>query len=140
MPGTAVSTRCLHRWRLGGPEGIDWLVMSADAPQTPYWVLISVLFSTFPLEEGLALALHRIALDLYRRSEDEGHIDHNLAHGVLRNLRNEAVIGATSGPIFEADLETERGQGQVRFLLTRQGLELMGLGAEARDARPKYLN
>jgi hypothetical protein len=36
-------------------------------------------------------------------------------------------LGAISGPGFEASLETERGSGVVRYLLTRQGLELLGV-------------
>lgn len=114
--------------------------MAAEDNGTPYWVLISVLFSTFPLDEGLAKSLYRVALDLYRREESEGTIDHDLAHGQLRNKRTEAVIGSTTGPVFEAELETEKGKGEVRFLLTRQGLELMGVLEPAAAPRPRYLN
>lgn len=116
--------------------------MSAEVPP-PYWVLISVLFSTFPLDQGLALALHRVALDLYRRERSAGVIDHELAHGHVRNLNQNVAVGSITGPTFEAELETERGAGQVRFILTRQGLELMELqeGAAASSGRsPSYLN
>ncbi|MEW5739375.1 MAG: hypothetical protein AB1938_10640 [Myxococcota bacterium] len=109
--------------------------MSAEA--TPYWVLISVLSSSFPLEQGLALALHRVALELYQSNDSAGLVDHQLAHGKVRNLRKEAAIGSITGPVFEAELETERGAGLVRFMLTRQGLELMAeKGAPARSALP----
>lgn len=91
----------------------------------PYWVLISVLFSSFPLDQGLALALHRVAMHLYEAGDSQGVIDHQLAHGVLKNLQREAVLGTVAGPTFEAELETERGKGQVRFILTRQGLQLL---------------
>jgi len=91
----------------------------------PYWVLISVLFSSFPLDQGLALALHRVALSLYDSGDSQGVIDHQLAHGVVKNLNREAVLGTVAGPTFECELETERGKGQVRFILTRQGLQLM---------------
>lgn len=97
--------------------------MSADA--MPYWVLISVLSSSFPLDQGLALALHRVALELYQANDGVGLIDHQLAHGQVKNLHKEAAIGSITGPVFEAELETERGAGLVRFMLTRQGLELM---------------
>jgi hypothetical protein len=114
--------------------------VSAEVPP-PSWVLISVLFSTFPLEQGLALALHRVALDLYRREAPAGPIAHQLAHGQVRNLDQDAAVGSITGPTFEAELETERGAGLVRFILTRRGLELMeqqdlvsGRGA------PRYLN
>lgn len=111
--------------------------MSAEA--TPSWVLISVLFSTFPLEESLALALHRVAMDLYQRSASAGAIDHGLAHGVVRNSNKSAAVGTITGPIFEAELETERGKGEVRFILTRQGLDLLEANAAAPKA-PQYLN
>ena len=111
--------------------------MSAEVPP-PSWVLISVLFSSFPMEEGLALALHRVAVDLYRRGEGSAEIDHGLAHGRVKNSRKEAAVGTITGPVFEAELETERGKGEVRFILTRQGLEL--LKAHEPPPRPKYLN
>lgn len=110
----------------------------AQASETP-WVLISVLFSTHPLDEKLALALHRVALDLHQRDDSAGAIDHQLAHGVVRNLHSEAVLGSLAGPIFEADLETERGKALVRFLLTRQGLELARSMGELAPA-PHQLN
>jgi hypothetical protein len=106
--------------------------MSAEA--LPPWVLISVLFSSFPMEDALALALHQVALDLYRRGDGVGLIDHGLAHGRVTNPRKEAAVGTITGPIFEAELETERGKGQVRFILTRQGLELMSARAAASTA------
>jgi len=112
--------------------------MSAEVPP-PSWTLISVLFSTFPMEESLALALHRVAVDLYQRGDSVGEVDQGLAHGRVTNSRKEAAIGTITGPVFEAELETERGKGEVRFILTRQGLELMAHQAQAPRA-PKYLN
>jgi hypothetical protein len=55
------------------------------------------------------------------------------------NLRKEVSLGGISGPAFEAEIETERGSGVVRFVLTRQGLELMR-EQPAEPPRPKYLN
>ncbi|MDP1823826.1 MAG: hypothetical protein Q8L48_11300 [Archangium sp.] len=89
------------------------------------WVLISVLFSTFPMEEPLALALHRVAMELYQRGDSVGVVDQGLAHGQVKNSRKEAAIGTITGPVFEAELETERGKCQVHFILTRQGLSLL---------------
>ena len=99
--------------------------MADGKDDVPYWVLISVLFSSFPLDQGLALALHRVALALYDAGESAGVIDHDLAHGTVKNLNSEAVLGTVTGPTFEAELETERGKGLVRFILTRQGLQLL---------------
>lgn len=114
--------------------------MATEAP--PSWVLISVLFSTFPLEEGLALALHRVALELYRHGKSAGELECGLAHGVVRSANQDAAIGTLTGPVYEAELETERGEGEVRFLLTRQGLDAMAVVAE-RAPQPgtrMYLN
>lgn len=111
--------------------------MSAEA--TPPWVLISVLFSSFPLEDALALALHRVAMDLYQRGDSVGVIDQGLAHGQVKNSRKEAAIGSITGPVFEAELETERGKAEVRFILTRQGLELMADKSSALRP-PQYRN
>jgi hypothetical protein len=108
--------------------------MSADP--LPYWVLLSVLFSTFPLEQELALALHQVALDLHQREDTTGLVDQPLAHGRVTNLHREAVVGSIAGPVFEAELETERGKAQVRFILTRQGLELLA----QRRPRPAQMN
>lgn len=105
----------------------------------PYWVLVSVLTSTFPLEQGLALALHRVALELYRTGGSSAEIEHGLAHGRVSNLRKEALLGSVGGPVFEATLETERGEGLVRFLLTRQGLDLLSEEAPPRPPSA-YLN
>jgi len=104
-------------------------------------VLISILFSSYPLEDGLAFALHRVAVDLHERDASAGSVDHALAHGLVRNLHKEVVLGTFVGPAFEAELETERGKGQVRFLLTREGLELSGARSGAPGARPgQFLN
>jgi len=103
------------------------------------WLLISVLFSDFPMEEPLALALHRVAMDLYQRGDSVGVVDQGLAHGQVKNVRKEAAIGTITGPVFEAELETERGKGAVHFILTRQGLELMAAESAVPRA-PQYRN
>ncbi len=91
------------------------------------------------MEEQLALALHRVAMDLYQRGDSVGLIDQGLAHGQVKNARKEAAIGTITGPVFEAELETERGKGEVRFILTRQGLELLSQG-HAQPVAPRYAN
>lgn len=109
--------------------------MSEGRDEVPYWVLVSVLTSSFPLEQGLALALHRVAFELHQSGGSVAEVEHGLAHGRVTNLRQEALLGTIGGPVFEATLETERGEGLVRFLLTRQGLELM----QATPPRPNAL-
>jgi hypothetical protein len=105
----------------------------ADDP--PYWVLISVLFSTFPLTAALAQRLHRAAYDLYRADSGVAEITGDgdvIVSGEMRNLKQDVALGSVTGPAFEADIETERGHGLVRFLLTRRGIALM----TERAARP----
>ncbi len=91
------------------------------------WTLISVLLSTIPLEPALAATLHEAALDLYRRDGGVQQVSGELVNGRVVNLRKTLQLGAITGPAFEAKLDTARGSGMVRYLLTRQGLELEGL-------------
>src|SRR5262245_3155280 len=95
----------------------------ADAPP-PYWVLISVLFSSQPLTPALAQRLYQTAYELYRSDAGEAALTGELVRGRVANLRKNVLLGAIGGPAFEAEIETERGSGVVRFLLTRQGIEL----------------
>jgi hypothetical protein len=110
--------------------------MSADP--APSWTLISVLFSSIPLSSSLAATLHEAALDLYRRDDSVGQVAGDLVNGRIVNLRRTLQLGAITGPAFEAKLDTERGAGTVRYLLTRQGLELLGISRE--PPRGGYLN
>ncbi|ATB31362.1 hypothetical protein [Melittangium boletus] len=114
--------------------------MAEQSP--PYWVLISVLFSSQPLTPTLAMTLHQAAFELYRRGDAEQRVAGDLLTGTVRNLRKDVQMGSISGPAFEAEIETERGSGTVRFLLTRQGLEMMHAQPEAPPTppRPRYLN
>jgi hypothetical protein len=93
--------------------------------QTPYWLLISVFFSSQPLTPSLAMSLYQAAIDLYRRDESAGQVIGDLVNGRVENLRKEVLLGTIGGPAFEAQLDTERGAAQVRFLITRQGVQGM---------------
>ena len=95
--------------------------VSAGTP--PYWQLISVLFSSVPLTSELAMSLYQVAVELYRGGQPRGEVMLERAQGRVRNLRRSFALGAIAGPGFEADVETERGAGRVRFLVTRQGLD-----------------
>jgi hypothetical protein len=108
--------------------------MSESSP--PYWMLISVLFSSQPLTPALAMTLHQAAFDLYQRDAVSGEVAGDLLSGKVRNLKKDVLLGTIGGPAFEAEIETERGSGVVRFLLTREGLERLSRQPE----RPRYLN
>jgi len=110
----------------------------------PGSTLISVLFSTFPLDASLAATLHLAAVDLYRRDVGAGPVAGEVVSGRVVNLKRSMALGAIAGPAFEAELDTARGSGKVRYLLTRQGLDLMGVSPPpprpARGAKKEYLN
>lgn len=107
----------------------------------PYWLLISVLFSSVPLTPALAMTLHQAAYDLYRKGAGAAPVAGDTMHGRVTNLRRDMLLGTVGGPAFEARIETERGKGTVRFLLTREGLERMGeREPRRRPARREYLN
>jgi hypothetical protein len=101
--------------------------MRAVAESAEAWTLISVLFSSVPLSQALARTLHETALDLYRNDEPFRPLAGDLVSGRVVNLKKTLQLGAITGPAFEASVETERGSGTVRYLLTRQGLELLGV-------------
>jgi hypothetical protein len=108
-------------------------------PAEPHaWTLISVLFSTIPLEASLAATLHSAALDLYRRDAGVQEVAGDLMNGRVVNLKKTLQLGAITGPAFEARLETARGSGTVRYLVTAEGLELAGVVRER--AAGKLLN
>lgn len=109
--------------------------MATESP--PRWTLISVLFSSIPLSGSLAATLHETALDLYRRDQVMGPVGGDLVTGRVVNLRKTMQLGAISGPAFEASLETERGSGTVRYLLTRQALALLDVPEQRRK---EFLN
>ncbi len=104
------------------------------------WTLISVLLSTIPLEASLAATLHQAAVDLYRRDAGVQPVAGDVVTGRVVNLRKTLALGAISGPAFEATLETARGSGVVRYLLTTQGLEHEGLAGGPSAAARRLLN
>jgi hypothetical protein len=95
-------------------------------PEPPSaWTLITVLLSTFPLSPALAGALHQAAWTLYRSGETRLPLAGDFGAGHVLNLKKRALLGHLGGPVFEAQLQTERGKGQVRFFLTEQGISLL---------------
>lgn len=108
--------------------------------QVPYWLLLSVLFSSFPMTEGMAWVLHEAALELLRTGRKETPVAGDVLSGKVRDMDHHAVLGAIRGPAFEAMLDTERGSGTVRFILTEQGLEALKVKEADRAPRASYLN
>jgi hypothetical protein len=106
----------------------------ADEPHG--WTLISVLISTIPLDRSLAATLHQTALELYRTDGAVQQVGGDIVSGHVVNLKKTLQLGAITGPAFEARLDTARGSGKVRYLLTRQGLDLAGLPAERSSGLP----
>jgi hypothetical protein len=100
------------------------------------WTLISVLFSTIPLDSSVAATLHQTALELYRRDGAIQQVGGDVLSGRVVNLKKTLQLGAITGPAFEATLETPRGSGKVSYLLTSQGLDFAGLPSEAARRLP----
>jgi hypothetical protein len=95
--------------------------------KAPYWQLLSILFSSFPMTPELAATLYEAAFELHTSDGKQKKVAGDALSGTVRNLKKHALIGTIGGPTFEADVETERGKGTVRFILTRQGLESRGV-------------
>jgi hypothetical protein len=74
---------------------------------------------------AVALRLHEAAYDLHRKDGTVARLATDDLRGEIVNLRQDALLGTIGGPVFEARVETESGEGVVRFFLTRAGLELM---------------
>lgn len=95
--------------------------MAASDPAA-YWLLIAVLFSTVPLSPEQAQRLYQAALRLHREGGSVERLQGDLLTGRVARLGKDLAMGSITGPAFEAQIATERGEGVVRFLLTRQGL------------------
>ena len=87
-----------------------------------YWLLIAVLSSSIPLSPEVAQRLYQAAYRLHRARENVEKIQGELVQGRVVRLQKDMLLGSVAGPAFEAEIATERGDGTVRFLLTRQGL------------------
>ncbi len=96
--------------------------MVAMSDPGAYWLLIAVLQSSVQLDQAVAMRLYRAALSLHAASASVEKIQGDLASGEVRRLGKTMLIGAIGGPAFEADLDTPRGSGKVRFVLTDEGL------------------
>ena len=94
------------------------------APTPPHWLLIAILQSTIPLEQAVAMRLYHAALSLHSASGSVEKIHGDLATGQVRRLGKTLLIGSIGGPGFEAELDTPRGSGVVRFVITAEGLRL----------------
>jgi len=116
------------------------IIRAMPTQPPPYWILLSILFSNVKLTPALAMTLHQAALDLYRSGAGARDVAGDIVSGRVRNLGKSMALGAITGPAFEADLETARGKGRVSFLLTRQGLELLGRQKPEPRKRREYLN
>lgn len=100
------------------------------------WRLIAVLQSTVFLPPALSVKLYRTAVRLHHaQAEVEELSDEATGVGLVRNLRRELLLGTFGGPGFEAELETPRGKGFVRFIVTQEGLDH---DERQRDARKDF--
>lgn len=114
----------------------------AEQPDPPYWLLISVLFSSIPLTPALAMTLHQAAMEIHHRGGGQSPVSGDALQGRVTSLGKDLLLGTIGGPAFEAEIETERGKGTVRFLLTREGLAALSDRPARRPASraTRYLN
>lgn len=105
-----------------------------------YWLLIAVLKSTFPLSQEVASRLYQAAYRLYKQDLKMERLAGDLLSGKVVRLPQDMVLGSIAGPAFEAEISTERGEGLVQFLLTRQGLEEDDDVPMPKPSRPQLLN
>jgi hypothetical protein len=123
---TTTSVRIVPSFQLVGPASSALANCTRPGKLlsvVPYWLLIAVLQSSMPLDDALAMRLYRAAFGLHERQDDREKLSGDLASGEVRRLRKDLLIGSICGPGFEAELDTPRGSGTVRFILTRQGLD-----------------
>ena len=91
-------------------------------PRGPDWRIFAVLVSAVPLSNALSMALVQAARELSRSGSGLQEIAGDLIRGRVWPQGREVLLGTIGGPLFEAEVETERGGGRVRFLVTRDGL------------------
>ena len=96
---------------------------AAPTELPPLWRLIAVLASTIPLERAVALWLYQTAVEMRALGQKSVPLAGDLGDGRLTDMRQEALIGSIGGPAFEAILETNRGKGHIKFIVTKEGLE-----------------
>lgn len=124
----------------GGGGRYHGKTVSAEPDRAPpaTWRLIAVLASSFPLSQAVSRWLYETAVDLHVAAGDSTKVAGDLGEGVIRNLKQEVLLGSIGGPCFEARLACPEGSGLVRFLVTREGLEARSVRDEA--ARRLTLN
>lgn len=108
-----------------GPEGRYAPPPMATESQRPDWFLVSILFSSFPVPTPVFSRLYKAAFDLHRTDADELKVKGPLFAGEVRNLKKTVSVGALTGQAFEARLDTETGEGLVRYIVTERGIEAM---------------
>jgi len=70
------------------------------------------------------MSLYEVAFSLHRSGDGHGEVMQERLEGRVTNLHRSFALGSIAGPGFEADVEMPAGKGKVRFLLTREGLDL----------------
>ena len=105
-----------------------------------YWLLIAVLSSNVPLSPEVSQRLYQAAYRLYESGAGSETLQGDLLSGRVVRLERDMALGTVTGPAFLAEIATERGEGQVRFLLTRQGLRAAGAHVpDDEDEAPRRL-
>ena len=86
------------------------------------WRLIAVLQSTGALGSSLALKLYETAVGLHLERKESASLAGDDGVGTVRAVGRELLLGAISGPGFEAQIDTVAGRCTVSYNVTREGL------------------
>ena len=106
----------------------------------PDFRIFAVLVSAVPLSTALSVLLLQAARMLARSGAGPQQISGELVRGRVWTDGREARLGTLGGSLFEAEVETERGSGRVRFLVTPEGLEESGPAMPAAPRARSWLN
>ena len=92
---------------------------------------IVVLSCPLPLRDEERHSLMVAAASAYFAEERETHLDWPELRGTLKALPETVALGGFTGQLFEAEVHTPAGEGQLRFLVAESELELMQGGPVA---------
>ncbi len=91
------------------------------------WTCLMVHKGPGMLDENVKRALKFSACDLYLKRQDLRKMKSDVCEGVLKTEWSTQTVGAQSGILFKAHIESSSGEYFVNFLMNEQDL---ALGAE----------
>ena len=93
------------------------------------WVLACLMVSGVYLDESLRSTLKEAALTVLRDGKEKLSFKTDDGEGIVRKERDYMPFLGDGGPLFSADVETDRGKGKIVFILPERYLNLLNAGA-----------